>query len=63
MSGECVRAAQLLLIGRGFRVGPWGADGDFGAATFGGVLRYQRGRKLEADGVIGPVTWRSLLGL
>lgn len=62
-SGECVRAAQLLLIGRGCRCGPWGADGDFGPATHGGVLRFQRGRNLEADGVIGPLTWRALLGL
>ena len=61
--GESVRAAQLLLIGRGCRCGPWGADGDFGPATRGGVLRFQRGRNLECDGVIGPLTWRALLGL
>lgn len=60
---ECVRAAQLLLIGRGCRCGPWGADGDFGPATRGGVIRFQRGRNLECDGVIGPLTWRALLGL
>lgn len=59
--GESVRAAQLLLIGRGYRCGPCGADGDFGPATSGGVCRFQRGRQLEADGVIGPLTWRALL--
>ena len=61
-AGESVRAAQLLLIGRGYRCGPWGADGDFGPATSGGVCRFQRGRQLEVDGVIGPITWRALLG-
>lgn len=61
--GESVRAAQLLLIGRGYRCGPWGADGDFGPATGGGVCAFQRGRKLEPDGVIGPLTWRALLGV
>ena len=61
MTGEEVRAAQLLLIGRGYRCGPCGADGEFGDGSYGGVLRYQRGRQLEADGVIGPETWRALL--
>ena len=59
--GETVRAAQLLLIGRGYRCGPSGADGDFGPATYGGVYAFQRGRRLEADGVIGPITWRALI--
>ena len=61
--GESVRAAQLLLIGRGYRCGPRGADGDFGPATHGGLCSFQRGRRLEVDGVIGPITWRALLGL
>ena len=54
-------AAQLLLIGRGYRCGPCGADGDFGPATYGGACAFQRGRRLEPDGVIGPLTWRALL--
>lgn len=62
-AGETVRAAQLLLIGRGCRCGPCGADGEFGPGTLGGVLSFQRGHRLEADGVVGPATWRSLLGL
>ena len=59
--GETVRAAQLLLIGRGYRCGPSGADGEFGPATYGGVYAFQRGRRLEPDGVIGPITWRALI--
>lgn len=61
--GESVRAAQLLLIGRGYRCGPWGADADFGRATEGGVLSFQRGRRLAVDGIIGAETWAALLGL
>lgn len=61
--GEAVRAAQLLLIGRGCSCGASGADGEFGPATRGAVLRYQRSRALGSDGVIGPETWGSLLGL
>ena len=60
---EIVRAAQMLLIGRGWRCGPWGADGEFGPDTEDGVKRYQRSRELAVDGVIGPETWRALLGV
>jgi peptidoglycan hydrolase-like protein with peptidoglycan-binding domain len=58
-----VRAAQLLLIGRGFRCGPWGADGEFGAATYGALFQFQRAKKLSADGVLGPESWAALLGV
>ena len=61
--GEAVRAAQILLIGRGFRCGPWGADGDFGSATYGAVYQFQKTRALEVDGIIGPETWAKLLGV
>ena len=61
--GEAVRAAQLLLIGRGCSCGRCGADGDFGPDTRGAVLRFQRQRSLEADGVVGPLTWAALLGV
>ena len=59
--GEAVRAAQLLLIGRGWSCGPDGADGDFGANTRTAVRKYQQLHDLEDDGVIGVNTWTSLL--
>ena len=61
--GEAVRAAQYLLNGRGASVGMWGADGDFGPMTESAVKAYQRRNGLEADGIIGPLTWRKLLGV
>jgi peptidoglycan hydrolase-like protein with peptidoglycan-binding domain len=58
---EAVRAAQLLLKGRGFPVGWMGADGDFGRKTESAVGQYQRDRVIERDGIIGPETWRKLI--
>lgn len=60
-AGEAVRAAQLLLIGRGCPCGRWGADGDFGPDTRAAVLLFQQKRGLARDGEIGPDTWTELL--
>ena len=63
MKGDTVRAAQILLIGRGYRCGIWGADGDFGDATKSAVTGFQKNRRLAVDGVVGPETWKALLGV
>ena len=63
MKGETVRAAQGILLARGFSVGPDRADGDYGYNTRQGVLNFQRHNNLYLDGVIGPDTWKALLGL
>ena len=60
--GEAVKALQILLVGRGFRCGVWGADGDFGKATQDALIKYQTNKKLDADGIAGAATWKSLLG-
>lgn len=60
---ECVRAAQLLLIGRGYTCGGYGADGDFGNATYAAVCNFQRVHNLTVDGIIGAQTWGALLGV
>lgn len=62
-ASECVRSAQLLLIGRGYTCGSWGADGDFGAATQAATINFQRTHNLDADGIIGAQTWAALLGV
>ena len=37
------------------------ADGSFGARTLEAVRRFQRGRHLPADGIVGAETWRALV--
>ncbi len=61
--GEDVRALQILLIGRGYTCGSYGADGDFGGATDAAVRNYQRDHGLGVDGIVGPATMGSLLGV
>ena len=61
--GDDVRALQILLIGNGCTCGSWGADGNFGAATETAVCNYQKKNKLTVDGMAGPQTMRSLLGV
>lgn len=61
-SSEYVRGAQLLLEGRGYPCGSYGADGIFGDATEEAVAAYQQDKGLIPDGIIGPLTMRKLLG-
>lgn len=61
--GETVRAMQILLIGYGFPMEGYGADGSFGGATERALKAYQAANGLEADGCCGPLTWAKLLGL
>ena len=61
--GKTVKALQILLIGYGFSCGSYGADGDFGSATQKAVIAYQKANGLEADGVVGSMTWAKLLGV
>lgn len=60
--GECVRAAQLLLIGRGYSCGRYGADGEIGQDTYNAVIAFQRATGLQQDGIIGDQTWARLIG-
>ena len=60
--GDNVKALQILLIGRGYGCGSYGADGDFGNATYNAVKAYQKDKGLSVDGVCGPKTWAKLLG-
>lgn len=60
--GECVRSAQLLLIGRGYSCGRCGADGEIGQDTCNAVIAYQRACGLQQDGIIGAQTWARLIG-
>lgn len=61
--GDNVKALQILLIGRGYSCGSYGADGDFGTATYNAVKAFQKAKGLSVDGVCGPKTWNKLLGM
>lgn len=61
--GYQVKVLQLLLILNGCSCGAAGADGDFGVATDAAVRRFQQARRLENDGIVGPITWATLLGV
>ncbi|MEV6329919.1 peptidoglycan-binding protein [Streptomyces sp. NPDC051909] len=58
-SGQAVKAAQtqLNVYGYGLKV-----DGAFGANTKSAVIAFQQKHDLQVDGVVGPQTWRALLG-
>ena len=59
--GDSVRYLQTLLMERGYDLGKWGVDGDFGNQTETAVKRFQRDWDLTQDGVVGKKTWDTLL--
>ena len=61
MSGENVRALQILLNGRGYSCGS--ADGIFGAKTETAVVKFQKAKGLTQDGIAGKNTMSALLGV
>ncbi|WP_327344467.1 peptidoglycan-binding protein [Streptomyces europaeiscabiei] len=58
-SGQAVKAAQTQLNVYGYGLA---ADGEFGSKTKSAVVAFQKNHHLQVDGVIGPETWRALLG-
>lgn len=64
--GSSVLLLQKLLKADGY-TGIGGAglaiDGDFGSNTDSAVREYQRKHGLGVDGICGPATWKSVLGL
>ena len=58
--GEYVTLAQTSLAQRGYDLGSYGIDGDFGRATEQAVKQFQQDWGLSVDGVIGPATWAVL---
>ena len=59
--GSDVKKAQQLLIAKGYSCGATGADGDFGAATYNAVKKFQAANGLEVDGIVGAKTWAALI--
>lgn len=58
--GSAVKEMQEKLILHGFSLPRYGADGDFGAETDTAVRNFQRVKRLEVDGICGPLTWAAL---
>lgn len=57
-SGTAVKLAQCKLRTSGASLR---SDGVFGSATKAAVIKFQRARSLNADGVVGRRTWTALL--
>ena len=56
--GDAVRAVQVELSKAGY---PVAVTGVFEAATLSAVRRLQAARALVVDGIVGPLTWSSLV--
>lgn len=56
--GEQARIMQVLLNAHGATLD---ADGSFGPASEKAVKAFQADKKLTADGICGPATWKALL--
>lgn len=61
--GETVKALQILLEANACSCGAHGADGQFGVNTENALKNYQKRNGLQVDGIAGPASWSSLLGL
>ena len=60
-SGNYVKEIQLVLIGKGYSCGSYGADGKFGANTELAVKKFQNDNSLVPDGIVGFDTISALL--
>ena len=58
--GEYVQLLQTKLLMRGYDLGSYGVDGDFGSKTLDAVKAFQKSAGLTVDGVVGPQTWQAL---
>lgn len=61
--GQTVRLVQERLAQKYEIPVQGGYDGVYGAGTKKAVIEFQKQKGLEADGVVGPMTWKAFLGL
>lgn len=60
-TGEYVTLLQSKLKNKGYDLGKYGVDGDFGSATLAAVKAFQKDNGLEVDGIVGKKTWEKLM--
>lgn len=60
--GIAVTELQTMLSERGYDLGRYGIDGDFGSATEKAVRAFQQASGIKADGIVGSATWAALEG-
>lgn len=58
--GKWVTELQTILKSKGYDLGSYGVDGDFGKCTEAAVRQFQLDNDLVADGVVGAKTWDAL---
>lgn len=58
--GDYVRILQTMLENKGYDLGSYGIDGDYGRATEAAVKAFQKDHGLKADGICGEKTWAAL---
>ena len=58
--GDDVKELQTMLIELGYDCGIYGADGTFSDSTDISVRAFQKAKKLEVDGIVGPLTTQAL---
>lgn len=61
--GDQVKAVQRMLYSMGYDLGASKVDGDFGGKTDAAIRAYQKKNGLTVDGIVGPATWKKLLGV
>lgn len=65
-TGKCALLLQTLLKGKGYNGSdgqPLVLDGEAGPKTIWALKNYQNAHKLDADGICGKKTWKSIIGL
>lgn len=56
-----VKVMQVILIGKGFSCGQYGADGEYGPQTKIGLYEFQKANGIEPDCICSADTWQKLL--
>ena len=59
--GDDVKKMQAILVGLGWPMSPYGADGDFGDLTAAALSAFQSKNGLQANGNCDAATWQVLL--